>query len=56
MEVRPLQTRVWHNALEIVVDVIWAGDTQRAQGDAKGCTMVYQPDDLEVVKVTNSLC
>lgn len=23
MEVRPLQTQVWHNALEIVVDVIW---------------------------------
>lgn len=23
MEVRPLQTRVWHNALEVIVDVIW---------------------------------
>ena len=23
MEVRPLHTRVWHNGLEIVVDVLW---------------------------------
>lgn len=38
MEVRPLQTQVWHNALEIVVDVIWAGGTKRAQRGTKGCT------------------
>ena len=28
MEVRPLHTRVWHNALEIVTDVIWVGNSE----------------------------
>ena len=28
MEVRPLHTRVWHNALEIVTDVIWVGNLE----------------------------
>lgn len=31
MEVRPLQTRVWHNVLEIIVDVIWVGSQNKVE-------------------------
>lgn len=33
MEVRPLQTRVWHNVLEIIVDVIWVGSPNKMEPD-----------------------